>query len=42
MLNNSFDPQDLMEYFVLYRKGKGDVYELKKGGAEILVDDANK
>jgi hypothetical protein len=29
MLNNSFDPQDLMEAFVLYRKGRGDVYELK-------------
>jgi len=31
-----------MEYFVIYRRGKSENYELKKKGANILVDDSNK
>jgi hypothetical protein len=31
-----------MEYFVIYRKGSGDTYELKKSGNTIMVDDSNK
>jgi hypothetical protein len=33
LLENEFDPDELMERFVIYRKGKDDFYELKVGGA---------
>lgn len=42
MLNNQFDPSELMEYFMIYRSNKGDTYELKPKGSETIVDNENK
>ena len=42
LLKNEFDPDELMEYFVIYRRSRGDSFELIPGGAAILVNNDNK
>lgn len=41
-MNNTFDPQELMEYFVIFRKSLGDTYELITKGSDVMVDNENK
>lgn len=36
--SNKFDANDLSEYFVIYRRQKGDYFELKPDGQTTLVD----
>jgi hypothetical protein len=41
-MENHFDPQELMENFIIYRRGKVETHILKPGGEDIIVDNENK
>jgi hypothetical protein len=40
--NNHFDPDLLMESFVINKRSTNDAFVLKPGGSEIPVDNENK